>query len=434
MKVAIIGAGVSGLIAASMLKREHEITVYEAADYPGGHTNTIPVTLAGREFAVDTGFIVYNRRTYPNFVRLIEELGVKSKPTSMSFSVKCERTGLEYAGRSLGSLFAQRRNLLRPRFHWMLRDILRFNREAKGLLASDASLTLGEYVKKEGYSDTFVNDYLIPMGAAVWSANPDGMREFPARYFVEFFANHGMLSLRSDTQWRVIKGGSARYVHKLIADFRHRIRLNSPVYSVMRFPQSVKVTTRTGETEHFDRVVIATHSDQTLRMLADATTAEREVLGAFRYQRNEAVLHTDSRILPVSRKAWASWNYCAPKEPKQHIAVTYNMNILQGLDAPEQLCVTLNQSEAIDPSKVIRRIVYHHPVYSREAVRAQSFHNRINGVDRVYFCGAYWGYGFHEDGVNSAIAACRPLLSIDGRDGIASAPTYRRDHLMAAGL
>jgi uncharacterized protein len=436
MKIAIIGTGISGLVAAWLLNREHEITVYEASGYAGGHTNTVPVRLAGRDWAVDTGSIVYTRRTYPNFVRLIEQLGVESKPTSMSFSVKCERTGLEYAGRSPSSLFAQRSNLLSPRFYRMLRDIMRFNREAKTLLTADVDMTLGEYVKRAGYSEVFLNHYLIPMGAAVWSANPNAMREFPARYFVEFFENHGMLSLRTDPQWRVIKGGSCRYVNKLTASFRDRIRLNAPVYSISRFPQFVKVTTRTGETDHFDRVVIAAHSDQALRMLADASSVERTILSAFRYQRNEAVLHTDSTILPASRRAWASCNYCVPLQPRQHVAVTYNMNILQGMEAPEQFCVTLNQSEAIDPSKVIRRIVYHHPVYNTEAVRAQSLHHRINGINRVHFCGAYWGYGFHEDGVNSAIAACRPLLSVDERDGAGDASAYRRDPpaAMAAGL
>lgn len=408
MRIAIIGTGISGMLVAYLLNPDHEITVFEANGYVGGHTNTVQVELNDTTYAVDTGFIVFNDRTYPNFVKLLARLGVASQPSSMSFSVKCERTGLEYNGTSLNTLFAQRRNLLRPSFHRMLWDILRFNREAPVLLQQqDNTTTLAEYLQRQHYSPQFAEYYLIPMGAAIWSANPQQMHHFPVRYFVQFFHNHGMLSVNRRPQWRVITGGSQRYVEALIRPYRDRIRLNCPVQSVTRYPDRVEVKPRHGEREYFDRVVIATHSDQALALLADPTDREQELLRSFPYQENEAILHTDSSLLPRRRRAWASWNYHILREGQGRVAITYNMNILQNLCAPRPLCVTLNHSDAIDPTQILRRITYHHPVYTARAVAAQQQHSSVNGTNRTYFCGAYWGFGFHEDGVNSALAVCQ---------------------------
>jgi len=403
MKIAIIGTGIAGMTAAHRLHREHDITVFEANGYIGGHTNTVTVQQAGREYAVDTGFIVFNDWTYPNFCALLDELGVASQPSNMSFSVTCERTGLEYNGNSLNSLFAQRRNLLRPSFYRMLRDILRFNREAPALLAGDDELTLEAFLREGGYGREFVEHYIIPMGAAIWSAEPDIMRRFPARCFAGFFKNHGLLNVAERPQWRVIQGGSKRYIECLTAPYASRIRLNTPVQAVQRFADHVRVKSRNSEVERFDAVVFACHSDQALRLLADPSVDERAILGAIPYQENEAVLHTDARLMPKRRLAWAAWNYHLPATPRLRVPVTYNMNILQSLDAPEPFCVTLNYAEAIDPAKILYRTVYHHPVYTPESVAAQRRRSYIDGVNRTWYCGAYWYNGFHEDGVRSAL-------------------------------
>lgn len=405
MKVAIVGSGIAGNVVASRLHPEHDITVFEAADHIGGHTHTHSVELSGERHEIDTGFIVFNDWTYPNFIALLEKLRVESQPSSMSFSVRNERTGLEYNGTSINTLFAQRRNLLRPAFHRMIRDILRFNREAPALLESDTQITLGDYLRMHGYSRQFIGDYLVPMGAAIWSTDPARMLGFPARYFTRFFANHGMLSVDARPQWRAIRGGSARYVEKLVAPFRDRIRVSTPVESVRRLPIGVLVKTRDAEAERFDRVFLACHSDEALRLLADATPVEREVLGAIRYQRNEAVLHTDTRLLPRARRAWAAWNYHVLPDPDAPVALTYNMNILQTLKSRETYCVTLNHGHEIDPGRIVKRLVYHHPLYTPAAVAAQARQHELNGAHRTYFCGAYWRFGFHEDGVVSALAA-----------------------------
>ncbi len=406
MKIAVIGTGIAGNVAAYKLAKEHDITVFEAAGYVGGHTNTIDVEYDGRDYAVDTGFIVYNDWTYPEFIRLLDELGVESQPSSMSFSVSCERTGLEYNGTSRNALFARRSNLLRPSFYRMIGDILRFNREAPALLeSSDDDTTLGQYLDEGGYSRQFVEHYIVPMGAAIWSAAPEGLREMPAAFFVRFFHNHGMLNIRNRPVWRVIRGGSRRYVEPLVAGHRDRIRLRCPVQWIRRGPEGVQIKARDAEPERFDQVFLACHSDQALALLADATPLEREVLGAIPYQKNEAVLHTDESLMPKRKLAWAAWNYHLLDRQQERVALTYNMNILQSLDAPCQFCVTLNNSEAIDPARVIRRIDYDHPILNREAVAAQRRHSEVNGVNRTYFCGAYWRFGFHEDGVVSALAA-----------------------------
>jgi predicted NAD/FAD-binding protein len=406
MKIAVIGTGIAGNVVAHRLHRAHDITVFEANDYVGGHTHTVDVELGGKHYAVDTGFIVFNDWTYPNFIRLLDELNVASQPTNMGFSVRCERTGLEYNGASLNTLFAQRRNLVRPAFYRMVRDILRFNRTAPALLdAEDDDATLGDYLHRHRYSDAFISYYIIPMGAAIWSTDPERMFRFPARYFVRFFNNHGMLSVNGRPQWRVVKGSSAQYVNALTRPFRDRIRLGTPVATMGRFDTHVEIKPHGGRPECFDYAFVACHSDQALRLLVDATPLEREVLSAIPYQANEAVLHSDASVLPNRRRAWAAWNYHVLPEERGRVAVTYNMNILQGIKAPVQFCVTLNHTDAIDPSKIIRRIRYDHPLYTRAGVVAQQRQHELNGANRTFFCGAYWRYGFHEDGIVSALAA-----------------------------
>ncbi len=405
MKIAVIGTGIAGNVAAYKLHREHDITVYESAAYVGGHTNTLDVREDGRELAIDTGFIVFNDRTYPNFIQLLDEIGQASQESEMSFSVQSENGGFEYSGSSLNTLFAQRSNLFRPSFHRMIRDILRFNNEAlRDAGQLDVEQTLGDYLFRNGYSHEFVDHYLVPMAAAIWSAEPVSILDMPVAFLVRFFANHGLLQLNDRPIWRVIKGGSREYVHKLVAGHRDRIRLNSPVHSVRRIDDRVEITSDAGGRELFDYVFFACHSDQALRLLQDPTETEREVLGAIRYQPNEAILHTDTALMPRRRRAWAAWNYHIPKDSSRHVAVTYNMNILQRLDARQQYCVTLNNDRNIDPDKIIERIQYEHPVYSQDAVAAQQRQADVN-VDRSFYCGAYWRNGFHEDGVFSALKA-----------------------------
>lgn len=406
MKIAIIGTGIAGNVIAHHLYQQHDITVFEANNYIGGHTHTHDIALAGKNYTVDTGFIVFNEWTYPNFIRLLKELGVEAKPSHMSFSVKCEKTGLEYNGTTLNSLFAQRRNLLRPSFYRMLRDIMRFNKESVALLDSkDDSLTLGQFLSRSGYSNEFMEHYIIPMGSAIWSTVADKMFDFPACYFVRFFANHGMLSVDQRPQWYVVKGGSRSYVDKLVAPFRSTIRLNSQIAAIRRYSSHVDVVHSDGHTQGFDQVFLACHSDQALRLLQDPSQNEREILSSIPYQENEAILHTDSSVLPRRRLAWAAWNYHILRNKQDRIALSYNMNILQGLSTPETLCVTLNHSESIDPEKILRRMVYHHPMYTPAGIAAQARQHEINGVNRTYYCGAYWRYGFHEDGVVSALNA-----------------------------
>jgi predicted NAD/FAD-binding protein len=407
MKVAVIGAGIAGNVAAHRLHREHDVTVYEAAHYVGGHTHTHSVEQAGRRYEVDTGFIVYNDRTYPRFAALLAELGVASQASSMSFSVRCDTTGLEYGGSTIDSLFAQRRNLLRPSFLGMVRDILRFNRDAAGFVAGDDGDTrLGELLERGRYGRAFVEHYVVPMGAAIWSTDPSAMLDFPARFFVRFLDNHGMLSVSDRPMWRTVCGGSARYVEQLMAPLRNRVRLDTPVEWIRRPSGSVLVKARGNEPVRYDAAFLACHSDQALALLADASPTERAVLGAIGYQRNDAVLHTDARLLPRRRRAWAAWNYHV-RPGGAGVALTYNMNILQHLDAPEPFLVTLNRTDAIDPARIIKRLVYHHPLFTREGVAAQARHAEVNRGRRTYYCGAYWRNGFHEDGVASALEAVR---------------------------
>lgn len=409
MKIAIIGTGISGLTAAYRLQQQgHAIDVYEANDYVGGHTHTLDIPLSGRDYAVDTGFIVFNDRTYPHFAALLAELGVATRPTTMSFSVRCDRTGLEYNGNNLNTLFAQRRNLLRPAFYRMLLDILHFNRDAAQALESLEMATLGDYLRQQGYHQRFIDHYIVPLGAAIWSAEPQRLLQMPARFFIRFFRHHGLLDLVDRPQWRVIQGGSREYVRRLSASFRERIRLNCPVRWIRRRPTHVELAPATGAVTHYDHVVVATHSDQALALLADPSAAEHTLLSAIPYQENSVVLHTDTRLLPRRRRAWAAWNYHIPAQQQQRVAVTYNMNLLQDLDAPETFCVTLNTA-AIDPARVQARLTYHHPLFTTAAVAAQSRRHEINGVNRTWYCGAYWRNGFHEDGVVSALAVTAAL-------------------------
>ena len=407
MRIAIIGSGISGLTASYLLHRDHEITVYEQDERIGGHAHTVDATLQGGTYPVDTGFIVFNLKTYPNFVKLLRRLGVPWKDSCMSFGVCCERSGLEYSPSSLGSLFAQRRNLLRPRFWRMLGDIIRFKRQYPSVLQGPVDLTLTDLLKNGHYSQDFKDYFIIPMGAAIWSADPQVFGQIPARFFVRFFAHHGFLNLRDQPQWLTIQQGSRQYVQALTRDFRQQIRLGQPVVRIQRSTDYVLIRTAQGKEDRFDQVIVATHSDQALRLLADPSEAEKQMLGSMPYQENLTVLHTDTAVLPRLRKAWASWNYRIPRDTQASVVLTYNMNMLQTIPAPATFCVTLNSPQRIDPAQVLYETTYAHPVFTRASVDAQQRHRVISGVNRTHYCGAYWGNGFHEDGVNSALAVCK---------------------------
>jgi predicted NAD/FAD-binding protein len=404
VKVAVVGAGVSGLVVAHLLHPDHDVTVFEAADYAGGHTNTIRVDTPDQTHLVDTGFIVFNDRNYPNFERLLRRLGVPSQPSTMSFSVSDTTGGFEYSSHSLNGLFANRRNLTSPAFHRMLSDVARFQKAARELLvAGDEQTSLRDWLEQQQFSRDFVERLIVPQVSAVWSADPSQLENFPAGFLAQFFDNHGMLSLSKRPRWKVVAGGSARYVEALSAGFADRIHLRARVRAITRGPDHVRIAIADAEALRFDQVVLATHSDQALSLLADASPQEREILGAIRYQPNEAVLHTDERLLPRRHRAWASWNYHLHDRPNGHTTVTYHMNRLQSLRSRQQFCVSLNMGGHIDPAAILKRIQYAHPVYTPEGVSAQARVNEISGVQRTHFCGAYWGWGFHEDGVNSAL-------------------------------
>lgn len=424
MRIAVVGTGISGLVAARELSRHHDVEVFEAEPRLGGHTHTHDIEVPGRAdpLVIDTGFIVFNDRTYPNFRRLLDELGVAEQASDMSFSVHNEATGLEYNGTSLNTLFAQRRNLVRPRFWGMVRDILRFYREAPAVLKNpDRDLTLGRFLAEGRYGRTFIEDHLVPMGAAVWSARPEALWDFPMEFLVRFFDNHGFLQVDERPQWKVIAGGSRSYIEPLTRSFADRIRLSTPVVELRRVTthdgdELVRLRTATGQMAIFDRVVLACHADTALRMLSDVTPLERFVLQAFPFQENVAVLHTDRALLPKRPLARASWNYHVTKPASECSTVTYWMNLLQGFEAEQDYMVTLNRQDEIDPSKVLRTITYQHPIFTRESIAAQARHTEIDGSSGVHFCGAYWGYGFHEDGVRSGLAVARNVARSAGTE------------------
>ncbi len=418
MKVAIIGAGISGLTAAYYLKRNHQVSVFEVADKIGGHTATVDVSHQGRDYAIDTGFIVYNDWTYPNFIELMDELGVDSQLTEMSFSVRCENTGIEYGGNNLNTMFAQRRNLLRPSFHKMIRDILKFNREAirdldNGDISQEA--TLGEYLRANQYGEAFIYQYILPMGCAIWSASTERMIDFPLRFFVQFFKNHGLLSVNNRPQWRVIKGGSRSYLDPLTEGFGKSILVNANINRIRRLGDTVELIMADGQVLAYDHVVLACHSDQALSLLGDASLSERRALKAVPYQQNEVVLHTDENLLPRRRVAWSSWNYLLRERFQERAILTYNMNILQGIKSDSTFCVTLNATESISPAKIIDRFNYSHPVFSLDSVQAARLIEQINGNNNTWFAGAYLGNGFHEDGVVSGRQVAIAINRLPGR-------------------
>lgn len=410
-RTAVIGSGIAGLTVAWRLRGDHHVTLFEAAPRLGGHTHTHSVRIDGRDIAVDTGFIVYNDRNYPALTRLFAELGISGHATGMSFAVSCQRTGLEYNGGSIPGLLARRRNLLSPDFWRMVRDILRFNREAPALLQQPApGPSLGEYLAQARYSAPFLEKYLLPMGAAIWSVPTSDMRAFPAQRLVEFFANHGLLSLSDRPQWYVVAGGSQRYVDAIVRDLPEPPRVATPVLGVRRDDHGAIVRTAAGS-ERFDHVVFACHSDEALALLEDPGPVEREILGAIRFQPNDVVLHTDVGLMPRARAAWAAWNYRLSGGGVEATTVTYWMNRLQNIDTPTQLLVTLNQTEDIRPERVIARMRYSHPVFDAPAVAAQARRDQISGVRHTWYCGAWWRYGFHEDGCQSGEAVARALLA-----------------------
>lgn len=399
MKIAIVGGGISGLTTAYLLSREHEVILYESNDYIGGHTNTVTIEMNGFPVAVDTGFIVYNEQNYPNFSHILSDLNVSTQPTSMSFSVKLIEPDLEYNGSSFKQLFGQKKNLLRPRFYQMLWDILRFNRQAPGLLESNSyDITLGEHAIECGFSQDFIHHYLVPMGAAIWSSSPSAILEMPAYFFIRFFKNHGMLNLNDRPQWRTITGGSCQYVNKMIASFAKNIRLGHKVSSVERLNDRVTV-----DGDSYDHVVFACHSDQAIEALSDPSVYEKDILSKISYQKNEIIMHTDTSIMPAREDLWAAWNYHSQGNDDSPVAMTYNMNILQDLDIKETICITLNSLNLINPDLILGRHIYSHPQFTTESMKAQERWMEISGGNRTHFCGAYWGNGFHEDGVNSAL-------------------------------
>ncbi len=411
MRIAVVGSGISGLSAAWLLSRDrdYEVVLFEREARLGGHTHTHKVTLEGREFSVDTGFIVYNDENYPLLKRLFNELGVATQPTNMSFSVQDARSGLEYNAGSFGNLMANPRNLLDQKFLKMLGEIKRFYKEAHHLLETEgAGPTLGDYLIEQKYSPMFIDDHLVPMVSALWSAPAGQIMKFPGKYLIRFMRNHRMLQVDGRPQWRTVTGGSSRYIDLMRKDWRVTERLEMPVLRILREEDYVRLVTDDGE-ERFDHVVLACHSDQALALLGDPSEAETSILGAIPYQNNDAVLHTDARLLPKKKKTWAAWNAYIPAQPGAACTVSYYMNILQSLDAPEPLIVSLNRSAEIDPDKIIASMKYQHPVYNNASINAQNRRVAINGLRRTWFTGAYWRYGFHEDGLRSAVSVAKAL-------------------------
>ncbi len=410
-RVAVIGGGISGMTAAWLLRRQHDVTMFESGDYLGGHTHTHQVPADGSIWNVDTGFIVFNNKTYPNFTKLLNELGVGSRATNMSFSVMSERDDLEYNGTSLNALFAQRRNLVRPMFLRMIKGILDFNAACKVLLKTPAtSETLGEFLRRGKFPRELGVFYIKPMAAAVWSSGTKRIDDIPIYFLARFFDNHGFLNVNDRPQWYTVEGGSEAYARQIRAQLGESVRMSSRCDHVSRTDHAVKVRINGREVLEFDHVIMAGHSDEALSALADPTTLELEILGAIKYAPNDVLLHTDMRLMPRRKLAWAAWNYHLFDAESDDVAVTYNMNILQGHDCSTQFLVSLNCGRYVDPAKVIKTLRYHHPVFTREAVAAQARHHEISGHRGIHYCGAYWFNGFHEDGV---VAALRVAKAID---------------------
>ncbi|MDH3315285.1 MAG: FAD-dependent oxidoreductase [Gammaproteobacteria bacterium] len=408
MNIAIVGSGIAGITSAFVLAKKHRVTVFEANHYIGGHTNTIDVREGSRSIPVDTGFIVFNQPNYPNLCKLFQRLGVESRDSDMSFSVRCEKSAIEYNGSGIDALFAQRSNLFRPD-HWrMITDILRFNREAPAQLREglDDSVTVSGYLARHGFSDAFARRYLLPLGASLWSCSAAQFGNFPMRFVIEFLHNHRMLQVDGRPVWKTVRGGSREYVRRMVSELDAKIRLSTPVAGVRRERGGVAIRLESGDVEHFDEAIMACHADQSLRMVEDADGLEHDVLVRFPYQPNQVVLHTDTRVLPERKKAWASWNYRIPARTRSNVTVTYNLNMLQGIESERTYCVSLNLVSKIDASKVIRRISYDHPLFVPGRSAAQSYHGELIRRRGVSYCGAYWGYGFHEDGVRSALNVC----------------------------
>lgn len=411
MRIAIVGSGISGLTCGYLLHRQHEITLFESDQRIGGHTHTFPVEYQGQAYAIDTGFIVFNDWTYPLFQRLLARIGISAQPTEMSFAVSAPESDFEYNGHNLDTLFAKRQHLLSPRFYLFVREILRFNREAKLHLSQGRAtqwITLGDYLQAHGYSSFFARHYILPMGAAIWSSSLSGMRDFPLHFFLQFFNNHGLLNIGHRPQWHVLPGGSSSYIAPLTQGWRQGIHTGRHIQRIYRHERGVRIEFADHAAE-FDAVILACHSDQALALLGDASEEERRILGAIGYRDNQVWLHTDTRLLPRRPKAWASWNYLLTGDEQQPAAVTYNMNRLQGITAPATFCVTLNRTDLIDEAKVLAKFVYQHPVFDPAAIAAQQQREQICGQRSTHFCGAYWYNGFHEDGVRSAVDVCRRL-------------------------
>ncbi|MCL9774357.1 NAD(P)/FAD-dependent oxidoreductase [Vibrio methylphosphonaticus] len=415
MKIAIIGTGISGLTCGYHLHNEHDVTLFEANNYIGGHTATVDVDVDGEQHAVDTGFIVFNDRTYPHFIKMMDEIGVTSTPTQMSFSVKNQANGLEYNGHTVSTLFAQRKNWLSPTFYRFVFEILRFNQLAKEFAHNDiASVkTLGSFLNEHEFSDYFCTNYILPMGAAIWSSTLADMRAFPLGFFLRFFLNHGLLDVVNRPQWYVIDGGSRAYIEPLTRGFADKIHLNAPVTSVKRYNQAVEVMVN-GESHWFDQVIFACHSDQALKMLEAPTDNELSILSDMEYQSNEVVLHTDVSLLPKEQRAWASWNYALSEGCEQQMpTLTYNMNILQHIESSSTLCVSLNSANLVDSDKILRTFHYSHPVFTSQSIQAQNRREELFGDNETWFCGAYWYNGFHEDGVRSALDVVKGIQALN---------------------
>ena len=436
LRIAVVGAGISGITAARELDAEHDVTIYEARSKPGGHTRTLRFERFGREYPADLGFMVFNETNYPHFTRLLRELNIPSLDTQMSFSLRCDQAGLEYHGSTMNQLFAQRRNLVRPRHYRMLRDILRFHRDANQALAERAGelaqLSVSEFLTQGGYGPELVNDYLLPMTAAIWSSRVESIERFPSLCLLRFMSNHMLLGANGHRQWRMIPGGADQYVDAAFKRFAGRVRAGSPVRAIESCGGDVRIATDQG-IEVFDAVVLAVHSDQARALVKAPTLLERQVLGAIPYQRNEAILHTDRGMLPRRRLAWASWNYYRSLDSGRRACVTYNLNLLQHLESPEPICVTLNPLRSVRRDKVITELSFAHPVFSAEAFAAQGRVDELNGDGNRFYCGAWTGWGFHEDGLVSGLRAAASVREWAARPEIQAKFAYAQRDLRGLG-